>query len=244
VRAAFSVVEAARMRDVIWEALEEAGIHRNNPATWAHERPSHLQRLKGHPVFDAIPNEVTLATIDAVLEGQPWQRPRDWGSFFLIFPNRIRTEWDIASSGWHVDAGAYTEQVSPPCGVKVHAILNDIGPRCGGTNILSGSHRLVHRWFVEHVPARNTPATKLRKSLLQRHPYLRALSTPGSPRARIARFHEQIEELDGIKLQVLENTASAGDVILMHPLLLHAGPASHSGPQPRFLLNTDIRVGP
>jgi len=228
------------MCNVLWGALEEAGIHRNDPATWTEERPSHLQHLKGHPAFEPVGGELTLSAIEAVLEGQPWRRPRDWGAFFLIFPKP--RDWDIASSGWHVDAGAYTEQVSPPCGVKVHAILNDIGPRCGGTNILSGSHRLVHRWFLEHPPARGTPAAKLRKSLLQRHPYLRALSTPGAPQARIARFHERVEEFDGIQLQVLENTACAGDIILMHPLLLHSGPASHSGTQPRFLLNTDIRV--
>jgi hypothetical protein len=77
----------------------------------------------------------------------------------------------------------------------------------------------------------------LRKSL-ERHPYLRDLCTPGDPEARIARFHERAEEVDGIPLQVIENTASAGDVILMHSLLLHAAePAAHLGTQPRFLLS-------
>jgi hypothetical protein len=47
--------------------------------------------------------------------------------------------------------------------------------------------------------------------------------------------------VDGIPLQVVEITASAGDVILMQPLLLHAAaPAAHLGSQPRFLLNRDI----
>ena len=79
-----------------------------------------------------------------------------------------------------------------------------------------------------------------RKSLA-RHPYLRDLYTAGNPEARIARFHNGVEEVDGIPLQVIENTASAGDVILMHSLLLHAGaPAAHLGTQPRFLLNQDI----
>ena len=43
-------------------------------------------------------------------------------------------------------------------------------------------------------------------------------------------------------LQVVENTASAGDVILMHSLLLHAVPAAHVGSQPRFLLSTSVQV--
>ena len=71
-------------------------------------------------------------------------------------------------------------------------------------------------------------------------PYLRDLCTVGEVGARIGRFHERVETIDGIPLQVLENTATAGDVILMHPLLLHAPPTTHLGSTPRFLLNKDI----
>jgi hypothetical protein len=62
----------------------------------------------------------------------------------------------------------------------------------------------------------------------------------GEPAVRIERLHERVEEVDGIPLQLLEKTASAGDVILMHPLLLHAPPTTHLGSRPRFLLNKDI----
>jgi hypothetical protein len=46
---------------------------------------------------------------------------------------------------------------------------------------------------------------------------------------------------DVIPLQVIDNIASAGDVILMHSLLMHAVPAAHVGTQPRFLLSTSIQ---
>ena len=69
---------------------------------------------------------------------------------------------------------------------------------------------------------------------------LRDLCTAGEAAARFARFHERVEEVDGIPLQVLENTAPAGDVIRMHPLPLHAPPTTHLGSRPRFLLNKDI----
>jgi len=171
------------------------------------------------------------------MEGQPWQKPRDWGAFFLQFP--VGREWSIPNTGWHID-GNYIGQLSPPCGLKIHAMLNDVAPRCGGVNILSGSHRLVHRWFQHNPPPPKTRGAQFRK-LLERHPYLRDLTTPGEAAARIARFHEHVEEVDGIPLQVLENTASAGDVIVMHSLLLHAAaPAAHLGAHPRFLLNQDI----
>jgi hypothetical protein len=236
---AFSADDAAAMRDVTWRALEEAGIRRHDPSTWTKERPDHLQRLKRDDVFDAVATERTIAAIDEVLGGQTWKRPTDWGAFFLVFPTPGR-QWGVPADGWHCDAD-YAGPLTPPKGVKVHAMYGDVEPRCGGMNIVSGSHRLVHRWFVENPPAPSTRAAKLRKSLHQ-HPFLKALCTPGNETARIARFHEQVEEVDNIPLQVIENTASAGDVILMHPLLLHAPPVAHTGTQPRFLLNKDLYV--
>jgi ectoine hydroxylase-related dioxygenase (phytanoyl-CoA dioxygenase family) len=225
------------MCDVIWAALANVGIHRGDPSTWTTARPQHLQHLKAEPAFRAIGTARTIQAIEAVLEGQPWQKPRDWGAFFLQFP--VGRVWDIPSTGWHIDSD-YTGPLVPPRGVKVHAMLTDVGPRCGGVNILSGSHRLVHRWFSEN-PARPGSRSAQRRKSLERHPYLRGLYTAGNPEARIARFHDCVEEVDGIPLQVVENTASAGDVILMHPLLLHAGaPAAHLGSEPRFLLNKDI----
>jgi hypothetical protein len=118
-------------------------------------------------------------------------------------------------------------------------MFGDVERRAGGMNIISGSHRLVHKWFGEHPPRPGARGAELRKSV-HRHPYLRDLCTAGAAAARIERFHLRVEEADGIPLQVLENTASAGDVILMHPLLLHAPPVTHLGEAPRFLLNKDL----
>jgi hypothetical protein len=46
----------------------------------------------------------------------------------------------------------------------------------------------------------------------------------------------RVEEVDGIPLQVVENTGAAGDVILLHPLTLHVA-APNNGDAPRFLLS-------
>jgi hypothetical protein len=45
----------------------------------------------------------------------------------------------------------------------------------------------------------------------------------------------------GPRARRIQNTAAAGDVILMHTLLLHAVPAAHQGNQPRFLLSTGVQ---
>jgi hypothetical protein len=238
VPAAFSADAAAAMCTVIWGALGKVGILRADPSTWTKTRPEHLQHLKGEPIFNAIGTERTVGAIREVLQGQALPMPKNWGAFFLHFPTG--GEWDVPSSGWHMD-GDYTGELQPPCGILIHAMLTDVAPRCGGTNLLSGSHRLVHRWFKDHPPAPGARSAQLRKSL-QRHRYLRDLCTAGDPATRIARFHERAEVIDGVPLQVVESTAAAGDVIVMHTLLLHAVPAAHLGHQPRFLLSSGIQV--
>jgi hypothetical protein len=237
VRGAFSADDAAAMCADIWGALAKVGILHDHPSTWTKTRPEHLQHLKSNPVFRAIGSDRTIGAIKDVLEGQPLRMPKDWGAFFLHFPTG--GEWNVPNTGWHMD-GNYTGRLQPPCGVLIHAMLTEVGPRCGGTNIISASHRLVHKWFKENPPAPGTRSAQHRKSL-QRHPYLRDLCIAGDAAGRIARFHERVESVDGIPLQVVENTASAGDVILMHTLLLHAVPAAHVGTQPRFLLSTGIQ---
>jgi hypothetical protein len=237
VQGAFSADAAAAMCDVIWGALGKVGILRDDPSSWTKTRPEHLQHLKSDPVFRVVGSERTIGAIRQLLEGQLLPLPKDWGAFFLHFPTA--GAWDVPGTGWHMD-GDYTGQLSPPCGILIHAMLTDVGPRGGGTNIISASHRLVHKWFTENPPAAGVRGAQLRKSL-QRHPYLRDLCSTDDPAVRIARFHERVEMVDGMPLQVVENTASAGDLVLMHTLLLHAVPAAHLGSQPRFLLSTGMQ---
>jgi len=49
----------------------------------------------------------------------------------------------------------------------------------------------------------------------------------------------RVETVDGIPLQVVENTGAAGDVILLHPLVLHVA-APNAGIEPRFLLSGGV----
>jgi hypothetical protein len=44
---------------------------------------------------------------------------------------------------------------------------------------------------------------------------------------------------DGVSLQVVENTGTAGDVILLHPLVLHVATPNTSD-APRFLLSAGV----
>jgi ectoine hydroxylase-related dioxygenase (phytanoyl-CoA dioxygenase family) len=223
------------MRDAVWRALADVGIDRDRPSTWTVERPAHLQRLKDDPLFQAVGSKPVLAAIDDILEGAHYPTPENWGAFFIAFPSKV--EWGVPASGWHADAN-YTSALWPPGGVKTHALFGDVPPRSGATLIVAGSHRLIHKWFLENPPPSGLRSADMRKSL-RGHPYIRDLHREGEQNARIARFLNRAEEVDGIPLQVVENTGEAGDVILLHPLVLHVA-APNAGTQPRLLLSGGV----
>ena len=235
VPAAFSADEAAAMRTAVWSALADVGIRRSEPSTWTKERPEHLQHVKHDPAFRAVGSARLLQAIDAVLEGQAYERSKNWGACFLAFPSH--RPWNVPSAGWHIDAN-YLSALSPPLGVRTHALFGDVAPRAGGTLIVSGSHRLVHTYFKDHPPPPAARGADYRR-LLQRHPYLRELHTEGDAGERVARFMDSVEEHDGIPLHVVENRGTAGDVILLHPLVLHVA-TPNTGHAPRFLLSGGI----
>jgi ectoine hydroxylase-related dioxygenase (phytanoyl-CoA dioxygenase family) len=235
VRAAFSVDEAAAMRSAAWRALATVGIRRSDPSTWTRERPEHLQHLKDDPAFRAVGSARLLASIDTVLAGQTYAKPKNWGALFLAFPSQHA--WNVPSGGWHADAN-YLSPLSPPAGVRTHALFGDVAARGGGTLIVSSSHRLIHQYFKDNPPPRGARGADYRK-LLQGHPYVRDLHIEGDADERVARFIDRAEEHDGIPLRVVENTGAAGDVILLHPLVLHVATPNASN-APRFLLSGGV----
>jgi hypothetical protein len=234
VRKAFDSVAACAMRDVVWDRLARAGVLRDDPSTWTIERPEKLQSLKDNPAFSAVGSPWVLDTISAILGTTAYEKPKSWGALFISFPSH--EAWSVPTSGWHVDAN-YRSQLWPPKGVQIHSLFGDIRPRSGATQILSGSHRLIHKWFSDHPPPASAKSADMRR-LLRGHPYIRDLHAEDDPDRRIARFMN-VEEVDGIPLRVVENTGSAGDVILLHPLTLHVA-APNNGAVPRFLLSGSI----
>jgi hypothetical protein len=240
---AFGADEAADMRAAVWASLATRGIHEDEPSSWREEAPYHLQHLKGHPAFRAIGSQRTLAVVRGVLGHDHARAPGDWGAFFLLFPNS--RPWFVPWQGWHIDH-EWTSSVHPTPGVKVHALFGDVERRAGGMTVVTGSHHVVERVVADLDLPPRTRAAKIRAAVMRSHPYLRDLSTPESGSTvereeRIARFVDHEETVFGVPLRVQELTGSAGDVLLIHPLLLHTRP-TNAGTAPRFLLNKDLRA--
>lgn len=226
---------AQGMRDAVWRALAEQGVARDDPATWTIERPAHLRHVKDDPAFQAVANDRLRQAIDTILDGQAYQQPKNWGAAFVAFPSK--SAWAMPQKGWHIDAN-YAGALSPVRGVKILALFGDVAPRGGGTLFLSGSHRLIHAWFKANPPPPGARSADMR-TLLRQHPYIRDLHGLDDPTARVTRFMDRVEDVDGIPLQVMEHTGHAGDVLLMHPLLLHVA-APNSTMAPRFMLSGGV----
>jgi ectoine hydroxylase-related dioxygenase (phytanoyl-CoA dioxygenase family) len=234
-RGVFSAAAAEAMRATVWRALEEVGIDRARPSSWTVERPRNLQPLKADAVFREVGSPALLAAIEAILEHTPYRQPEHWGAVFLAFPSK--TLWTLPTRGWHIDA-YYASPLWPARGVKTFALFGNVVARGGATLLLSGSHRLVHRWFTQNPPPRRARSAKMR-ALLRSQPYLRDLHTDGDADERLARFMRCVEDVEGIPLQVVEAIGDAGDVILVHPLLMHVA-ASNNSPAPRFMLSGGV----
>lgn len=235
VRKAFDDDAAQGLRDRVWRALAEKGIHKHLPASWVVERPPNLQHLRSDPICLKVGGKSLLAAINTVLGGLPYEQPSDWGSFFLAFP--VKTPWHIPTDGWHIDA-YYGSPLSPVRGVKIFILFGDVQPRGGGTLMVSGSHRLVHAWFQKNPPPRGTSSSRMRK-LLQSNPYVRDLHSPGDVEGRIERLMCNVERVDGIPLKVVEAAGEAGDVFLVHPLILHVA-SPNSSLAPRFMISGGV----
>ena len=226
---------AMRMRESVWRALAKGGMHRDRPETWKIERRSHLQHLKNDPAFRAVGSEVLSKALDAIFEGRAYAKPKDWGGLFIAFPSDAK--WCIPVAGWHIDAN-YASGLWPTNGVKTFALFGDVWPRGGGTLIVSGSHRLVHAWFRKNPPPHGARSADMRR-LLQSHPYVRDLHSAGPAQGRIARFMDRVEVVDGVPLRIVKTAGAAGDVFILHPLVLHVA-APNKSAEPRFLLSGGI----
>ena len=106
-------------------------------------------------------------------------------------------------------------------------------PGGGGTGYVAGSHRLIQ---VELAAAgRALPSAQVRKALAARSDWFAALTSRPSGEDRVQRFMREGSEVDGVPVRVCEMLGEPGDVILMHPLAMHA-PTPNVLATPRMML--------
>ncbi|HEX5263904.1 MAG TPA: hypothetical protein VFW13_10285 [Phenylobacterium sp.] len=188
-------------------------------------RPSKLSSRTGE--FDGMASPAVRSVLDSIL-GR-WEEPTHWGLPLVSF-HTGEAAWDVPREHWHIDLGARPGDLRL---ARIFAFLEPSRPGGGGTGYVTGSHRLFEALFAETGGA--LPSAQARQRLEARSPWLAALTSRQDKGERIDRFMRAGSELDGVPLRVGEMLGDPGDVILMHPLMLHA-PTPNVLSTPRMML--------
>ena len=173
--------------------LERAGVIEEDPKTWKQHFHHLAQSFRGEPFMSAYSPRYNAALDDLMGEGR-WEPLDCMGWWPMIFPGHDQGEWRPNARSWHVDGSEFHHHLdSPEQGMLPIFIFGDIGPGDGGTAFAPRSHKVTARALHFSEPA----------GLSAHH-----VSSPA--KAAVDSF------------KALEAQGQAGDVMLLHPFMLHA----------------------
>jgi ectoine hydroxylase-related dioxygenase (phytanoyl-CoA dioxygenase family) len=229
--------DAAAMCNVVWAALSRRyDIRRNDPSTWNSHRITGTHDLPKSETFAQVASPAVREVLDDLLGRGNWEPPERWGSLLAAFPES-RERWDVPYQSWHLDY--------PPSPslhglflVRLFICLASLSPGGGGTLFVQGSHRLV-----ENMPpiegVKRMRSADVRNTLTRTCPWIEALCSRDSNNDRVQRFMARSEVFNDVELRVVEMTGEPGDVLMTHPLLLHA-PSKNCAASPRIVLSSTV----
>ena len=195
------------------------GIRRDDPSTWAPERPAKLQTIARSGAFDTLDCPGLREAVDGLLGEGSWHVPKHWGLPLVVFPVPGGT-WNLPHTMWHLDAPASGSDPLPP-GLRAFAFLDKVGPRGGATAVVAGSHRRVQKLAGEITPEATLRSEKARRELARAEPWIKDLFTAGDAEERVKHFMTEGTVSSGIPLRVVELTGEPGDIVLMDLRCLH-----------------------
>jgi hypothetical protein len=215
------------MADRVWADIERRfGYRRDQPQTWRGKHPGHFQALKKSGAFSALRSPELVALADATLGA--WIEPAQWGGLLLTFPTSAPT---IARPPWHLDIGG-AERLTPLPTLRIFTFLEPAPPGGGGTLYVAGSHRLAIE--IERDLGRKVRSAEVRERLAAMHPWFAGLITaPYGP--KLDAFLGDEAEVGGQPVRLEQMSGAPGDLILMHPAILHGG-AHNALDRPRMML--------
>lgn len=212
---AVSKTDAREMEDRVWTWLAERdGVERDDRSTWPVE-VTKLQPLRRAGVFDGFINTDTSKIIEALL-GPGWHQFGMSPQALLSFPTTA--PWELPHQRWHFDLPA-RGPVTGFGALRCLGFVNEVGPRGGGTLVVAGSHALVRAIVARSGDHDAGSSSDVRRALARTSPWFAALSEPGGD--RLSRFMDEGDTVDGVDVRVVELTGAPGDLVVMHPWVLH-----------------------
>ena len=230
--------ETQEMLNLVWDAVEQrTDVRRDDPRTWKGQRVMGKQDLPASTTFAQIGSPAICDTLDRLFGRSKWQRPERWASMLVTFPDSA-AKWSVPHTTWHLDFPA-SRDFEGLFAARLFVCLARLTRGGGGTVFVAGSHRLVQK-LISDSDADQIRSAEARKALIRAHPWVKSLCSPDGKTDRVGQFMNRSARLTGgVDARVVEMTGEAGDVLLTHPLLLHAA-ATNCTQSPRIVLSSTI----
>lgn len=213
IEGAFPREVAQKYTGLAWERL---GYAPDDPSTWV-ESKIHMPSMNKFPIKEFAPKAWDAMCDLLGDESRINADKATWGDSFILNlsfgADEPYREPSPAAGGWHNDGDFFRHFLdSPEQGLLTIVIWSDILPKSGGTFVATDSVPLVARHLAAHPEG--------------------ILPTRESPISTGSHLIGECQEF-------LELTGKAGDVVLLHPFILHASSQNPSG-RPRFITNPTI----
>lgn len=225
---------AGAMVDQVWDSLARRGVSREDPSTWPTGFVGGHQSLRKQRIFDAFATHGVASMADALLGAGTWRADQGWGPALVTF--RQPGPWILPHNTWHFDLPGRGAPGQLPA-LRLFGYLSDVRPEGGGTLVVEGTHELVCRMVAESPDHDAGSSSQLRKRLIGKSPWFRALCREGDDRVR--QFMTDGDEIDGVPVRVTELTGHAGDVVVMLPWTMH-NLGMNCRPTPRLMVTHSL----
>lgn len=216
------------MADRLWADLEKRyGIRRDRPESWTVASPAQFQALKRSGAFSALGSPQLFDIADALLGVGGWDRPTHWGGPLVTFPTPVPS---LARPPWHLDLSGAEHLDALPI-LRVFTFLEPAPPHGGGTLYVAGSHRLA--MDIERAEGGPLRSAQVCDRLSAEQPWFASLLS--TPTADLRALIDVEARAGGHTVRLDEMIGDPGDLIIMHPAILH-GAAHNALDRPRIML--------
>ena len=164
-------------------------------------------------------NNKLLSVIDEI-HGKKWNwncyKKPSLGWIHLRYPFSRKKRWKIPKNGWHIDAITNKNKTSWNKGITILPIINKIRNNGGGTALFTGSHKLINYWIMNL------------QNKIDLWDFIKCQTQ---------------RELERNNPSIIEATGNPGDILIMHPHLIHTWSNVYykHGLRVTFNISTDIQ---
>lgn len=177
--------------------------------------------LKHQSEFSEVFTSTVKCLVKNLLSSEKYSSMTKFPQLLFTLPNAEK--WQVPLGPWHVDLPRYPEATI--AGVQVFTFLDQVKARCGGTLAVSGSHTLLNEGeFLR--------SKQIARQLRDINFFKQLMTNESIDRSQLI---NEVEQVNGVDLQVYELAGNPGDVYFMDMRMVHTiGP--NAGAIPRAML--------